>query len=167
MEITLDQLLTSKEQRSKRQLELIAQYPASTLVCLTVIMPGNVKRNFHSLIVAQAAMTAMVNAFSSSIVNLEARDLVTGYEAYLTTSLTQREAKQLACEIEDEHPLGRLFDIDVITPTGEPIARTSIGFEPRKCLMCDNEARFCMRNHTHTQEELHQCIARLIEDYVQ
>lgn len=167
MEITLDQLLTSKEQRSKRQLELIAQYPASTLVCLTVIMPGNVKRNFHSLIVAQAAMTAMVNAFSSSIVNLEARDLVTGYEAYLTTSLTQREAKQLACEIEDEHPLGRLFDIDVITPTGEPIARTSIGCKPRKCLMCDNEARFCMRNHTHTQEELHQCIARLIEDYVQ
>ena len=167
MEITLDQLLTSKEQRSKRQLELIAQYPASTLVCLTVIMPGNVKRNFHSLIVAQAAMTAMVNAFSSSIVNLEARDLVTGYEAYLTTSITQREAKQLACEIEDEHPLGRLFDIDVITPTGEPIARTSIGCEPRKCLMCDNEARFCMRNHTHTQEELHQCIARLIEDYVQ
>ena len=167
MEITLDQLLTSKEQRSKRQLELIAQYPASTLVCLTVIMPGNVKRNFHSLIVAQAAMTAMVNAFSSSIVNLEARDLVTGYEAYLTTSLTQREAKQLACEIEDEHPLGRLFDIDVITPTGEPIARTSIGCEPRKCLMCDNEARFCMRNHTHTQEELHNRIAELIEDYVQ
>ena len=167
MEITLDQLLTSKEQRSKRQLELIAQYPASTLVCLTVIMPGNVKRNFHSLIVAQAAMTAMVNAFSSSIVNLEARDLVTGYEAYLTTSLTQREAKQLACEIEDEHPLGRLFDIDVITPTGEPIARTSIGCEPRQCLMCDNEARFCMRNHTHTQEELHNRIAELIEDYVQ
>lgn len=167
MEITLDQLLTSKEQRSKRQLELIAQYPASTLVCLTVIMPGNIKRNFHSLIVAQAAMTAMVNAFSSSIVNLEARDLVTGYEAYLTTSLTQREAKQLACEIEDEHPLGRLFDIDVITPTGEPIARTSIGCEPRKCLMCDNEARFCMRNHTHTQEELHNRIAELIEDYVQ
>ena len=77
-------------------MELIAQYPASTLVCLTVIMPGNVKRNFHSLIVAQAGMTAMVNAFSDHILHLEARDLVTGYEAYLITSMTQREDKQLA-----------------------------------------------------------------------
>ena len=167
MEITLDQLLTSKEQRSKRQLELIAQYPASTLVCLTVIMPGNVKRNFHSLIVAQAGMTALVNAFSSHILHLEARDLVTGYEAYLITSMTQREAKQLACEIEDEHHLGRLFDIDVITPSGEPLSRTAIGQSARKCLLCDNEARYCMRNHSHTQEELHNCIAKLIEDYVQ
>ena len=167
MEITLDQLLASNEQRSKRQMELIKQYPASTLVCLTVVMPGNVKRNFHSLIVAQAGMTALVNAFSDDIVNLEARDLITGYEAYLTTSLTQREAKQLACEIEDEHPLGRLFDIDVITPSGEPIARTAIGREPRQCLLCDKEARYCMRNHSHTQEELHNCIAQLIEDYVQ
>ena len=148
-------------------MELIKQYPASTLVCLTVVMPGNVKRNFHSLIVAQAGMTALVNAFSDDIVNLEARDLITGYEAYLTTSLTQREAKQLACEIEDEHPLGRLFDIDVITPSGEPIARTAIGREPRQCLLCDNEARYCMRNHSHTQEELHNCIAQLIEEYVQ
>ena len=166
MEITLDQLLASREERASFQKELLKGYPGRTLVCLTVIMPGSVKRNPQSLVVAQAAVTALVSAFGSSMLRLELRDLQTGYEAYLVTHLSNEDAKRETCRIEDTHPLGRLFDLDVIDADGVPVSRESIGLSPRKCLVCDNEARFCMRNRTHTLAELSAKIDEMIEAYV-
>lgn len=166
MEITLDQLLASREERASFQKELLKSYPGKTLVCLTVIMPGKVKRNLQSLIVAQAALTALVSAFGDSMLKLEVRDRRTGYEAYLETTLSRGEAKRKTCSIEDTHPLGRLFDLDVIDADGVPISRETIGLNPRKCLICDNEARYCMRNRTHTLSELSARIDEMIEAYV-
>ena len=166
MEITLDQLLASREERASFQKELLKSYPGRTLVCLTVIMPGKVKRNQQSLVVAQAAVTALVSAFGSEMLKLELRDLPTGYEAYLVTPLSNEDAKRETCRIEDTHPLGRLFDLDVIDSDGVPVSRESIGLSPRKCLVCDNEARFCMRNRTHTMAELSAKIDEMIEAYV-
>ena len=166
MEITLDQLLASREERASFQKELLKSYPGKTLVCLTVIMPGKVKRNLQSLIVAQAALTALVCAFGDSMLKLEVRDRQTGYEAYLETTLSHGAAKRKTCSIEDTHPLGRLFDLDVIDADGVPISRETIGLNPRKCLICDNEARYCMRNHTHTLSELSARIDEMIEAYV-
>ena len=166
MEITLDQLLASREERASFQKELLKSYPGKTLVCLTVIMPGKVKRNPQSLIVAQAALTALVSAFGDSMLKLVVRDRQTGYEAYLETTLSHGEAKRKTCSIEDTHPLGRLFDLDVIDADGVPISRETIGLNPRKCLICDNEARYCMRNRTHTLSELSARIDEMIEAYV-
>ena len=166
MEITLDQLLASREERASFQKELLKSYPGKTLVCLTVIMPGKVKRNLQSLIVAQAALTALVSAFGDSMLKLVVRDRQTGYEAYLETTLSLGEAKRKTCSIEDTHPLGRLFDLDVIDADGVPISRETIGQNPRKCLICDNEARYCMRNRTHTLSELSARIDEMIEAYV-
>lgn len=166
MEITLDQLLASREERASFQKELLKGYPGKTLVCLTVIMPGKVKRNLQSLVVAQAAVTALVSAFGNAMFKLELRDLPTGYEAYLVTPLSNEDAKREACRIEDTHPLGRLFDLDVIDADGIPVSRESIGLNPRKCLVCDNEARYCMRNRTHTIDELTAKIDEMIEAYV-
>lgn len=166
MEITLDQLLASREERASFQKELLKSYPGKTLVCLTVIMPGKVKRNLQSLIVAQAALTALVSAFGDSMLKLVVRDRQTGYEAYLETTLSHGEAKRKTCSIEDTHPLGRLFDLDVIDADGVPISRETIGLNPRKCLICDNEARYCMRNRTHTLSELSARIDEMIEAYV-
>ena len=166
MEITLDQLLASREERASFQKELLKSYPGKTLVCLTVIMPGKVKHNLQSLIVAQAALTALVSAFGDSMLKLVVRDRQTGYEAYLETTLSHGEAKRKTCSIEDTHPLGRLFDLDVIDADGVPISRETIGLNPRKCLICDNEARYCMRNRTHTLSELSARIDEMIEAYV-
>ncbi len=166
MEITLDRLLESRENRRDKQIELIEKHPSFTLICLTVIMPGKVKRNFHSLIVAEAALYALKKRFENEIKELVVRDLQTGYEAFILVSIPELETKLATCEIEEKHPLGRLFDIDVISKTGIPIPRNIVGKSPRKCLLCDKESRFCMRNHSHTQEELYGHISKIIDDYV-
>lgn len=167
MEISLDQLLASRDDRWHRQRELLKAYPEFTLVCLTVVMPGKVKRNFHSLIVAQAAITALINTYGTDIKRLIARDLSTGYEAYAMCDLPIDEAKRLAVKIEDSHELGRLFDIDVISKDGSPVSRQVLGLQARRCLLCEREARYCMRNHTHTQEQLQEKISKMVNDYVQ
>ena len=167
MEITLDKLLASRDHRVEMQQRLREKHPNMTLVCLTVIMPGNIKRNLSSLIVSQAAINALLGSLEGNIVDVVTRDLPTGYEAYVVTSLSRREAKLMACEIEDTHELGRLMDIDVLDADGIPVKRETVGSQPRKCLMCDNEARYCMRNRTHTPQELNAKIQEMIDAYVQ
>ena len=166
MEITLDALLQSRDNRHALQQQLMQQHPDGTLVCLTVVMPGNVKRNLCSLVTAQAALTALLDRLGEHVQATRARDLVTGYEAFLITDLPALEAKRVTCDIEDSHPLGRLFDIDVMDADGVPISRQTVGGEPRRCLLCDHESRWCMRNHSHSQEELMAHIKMVVEDYV-
>ena len=166
MEITLDLLLASRDARWQHQQELLRQHPDMTLVCITVVMPGKVKRNDQSLIVARAAVEALKAEFGNEAVSIEERDLQTGFEAYLLCTAEMLDAKRRVCHIEETHPLGRLFDLDVIRTDGTPVSRTEIGLPQRKCIICGEEARYCMRNHTHSQEELQAHITKLIVDYV-
>ena len=198
MPITLDELLASRDARHAMQQKLMAEHSGKTLVCLTVVMPGSVKRNQQSLTVAHAAVKAMRKAFgvkneerrvkntdelmrsdelipeTELLTNelkaetgecLVERDLNTGYEAYLITTLPLLDAKRVAVEIEDTHPLGRLFDIDVIDAQGIPVSRDRVGGQPRRCLVCDHEARYCMRMRWHTQEEIWARIKQMTDDY--
>lgn len=183
MPITLDELLASRDARHAMQQKLMAEHSGKTLVCLTVVMPGSVKRNQQSLTVARAAVKAMRKAYNISddllpetelLTNelkietrecLVERDLNTGYEAYLITPLPLLEAKRVAVVIEDTHPLGRLFDIDVIDAQGIPVSRDRVGGQPRRCLVCDHEARYCMRMRWHTQEEIWARIKQMTDDY--
>ena len=165
MDITLEELLLSRDNRQQTQRNLLREYKGKTLLCLTVIMPGKEKRNEKSLFVAKCAMECIEKTFASSIVYIQKKDLQTGFEAYYIINKVALELKKEVCLIEEEHPLGRLFDIDVINSEGLPITRQEVGFAPRKCLICDNESRFCMRNFTHTQEELKNRINEMITNY--
>ena len=115
----------------------------------------------------QAVTAELQNRFDGKITDIKINDLPTGYELYMVTSLSRNDAKALACDIEDTHPLGRLFDIDVFDANGIPIKRESVGYAPRKCLLCDNESRYCMRNRSHTPQQLMKKINSMIEAYVQ
>ena len=165
-------------------------------MCLTVVMPGSVKRNHQSLVVAHAAVEQIIGNYELGVRNDELRvksdelgvrndelgvksdelgvryggrlierDLETGYEAYLITPLPLLEAKRLAVQIEDTHPLGRLFDIDIIDKDGVPVSRDRVGSRPRRCLVCDREARYCMRMRWHTQEEIWERINAMVDEY--
>lgn len=191
--ITLNELLASRDARHATQQKLLAEHSGKTLVCLTVVMPGSVKRNQQSLTAAHAAVEAMRKAFAvkenkglfpletpenpENLVPLEnpeplaptllELDLETGYEAYLITPMPLLEAKRIAVNIEDTHPLGRLFDIDIINADGVPVSRDAIGEKPRRCLVCDHEARYCMRMRWHTQEEIWAKINEMVDSYVE
>ena len=163
MEITLDQLLQARDDRYARQLALTKEWPDRTLVCLTVVLPGPVKRDARSLKVAEAAVAAVREVLAP--VYKELYDLETGYEGYFIVDGALLDVKKACCGIENEHPYGRLMDLDVIEPVGEtvvPISRDRVGEEPRRCLLCDRPARECMRAHTHSFGEIVQTIDKIL-----
>lgn len=166
MPVSLPQLLAARDARAALERDLLARYAGCTLVVLTVVVPGAEKRTEASLLVARAACAALDKLLAPHCRHRLERDLATGFEAYWLVDLPQEEAKRRTVELEDTHPLGRLFDADIILPEGRPLSRTELGAPPRRCLLCDREARFCMRNGSHTREELHAKIAQMIADYV-
>ena len=187
MPVTLAELLDSRDTRVKHQKDLLGANPGKSLLCLTVQLPGPEKRNATSLKIAKAGVEAIRKAFLPEYEEL--KDLETGYEAYFLVDLQAEEAKRKACEIEDSHPLGRLMDIDVIhtappvsgnyfsqgfaknqfpetsTKPTRIVGRADIGLESRRCLLCGNEVRYCMRAKTHSRDELLSRIEQMIKEY--
>lgn len=162
-EVTLEQLLQSRDERAARQKDWITAHPSLTLVCLTVILPGPVKRDSRSLRVARAG----VDAIRANLlpVKEECLDLETGFEGYFLVEGKTADVKDACCRIEDGHPLGRLMDIDVLR-LGEygivPVSRSEADLPPRRCLICDLPARECMRARNHTREDLLQKIDEIL-----
>ena len=138
-------------------------WPDRTLVCLTVVLPGSVKRDARSLRVAEAAVEAVREVLAPTYKEL--RDLETGYEGYFLVDGALLDVKKACCEIENEHPYGRLMDLDVLERVGDtvvPVSRERVGEQPRRCLLCDRPARECMRAHTHTPAEISAAIDRML-----
>lgn len=164
--VTLAQMLAARDNRYRKQQSLLKADPEAVVVVGTVVTPGNRKRTHESLAAGQAMKEAISDAFGSHVTHMEALDLPTGYEVYtLLHGLTPAQAKSLTCVAEEQHPLGRLFDIDVLDAGGRPISRQSIGLQPRTCLLCGDDARVCMRLGRHSYDDLAQHISQMVENY--
>ena len=126
-------------------------------------MPGPTKKNESTAKLAPVGVSAIEQAFGeAAVIYASEYDLPTGFEAFFVVSMTEEEAKTIACDIEDNHPLGRLFDIDIIGKNKIPVSREQIGRPPRKCLLCDRNSRDCMRNQTHELSDLLNKIQEMI-----
>lgn len=161
--ISLTELLAARDNRAARQRELLAAWPDRALLCLTVVLPGAVKRDARSVRVGEAGVAAVRETLHPLFE--EIRDLGTGFEAFFVADLDRLTAKRLTCRIEDTHPWGRLMDIDVLEADGEsvrPISRTAVGLPERRCLLCDRPARECMRARTHTPEALQAAVDAIL-----
>ena len=165
MAATLEMILRSRDERQRLQRELLDLYPDHALVVATVVVPGAEKRTETSLRIATAMESALASAYDGIIERVDRRDLETGYEAFLLVSCDGQEAKRRAVAAEEAHPLGRLFDIDVIGRDGVPMSRTASGVSSRRCLICGNDARVCMRLRSHSVEELTEHIQRMTDGY--
>ena len=165
MAITLQQLLQARDDRRDLQLRLIRENAGKTLIVLTINIPGSEKRTPESLIIGQEGVKVLKETFNTA--TAITRDLPTGFEAFLLTDVSGREAKKLTVGIESEHPLGRLMDIDVFDPDGSPISRIGIGKDARSCLICGRDARICMRTFAHPLPELHNKIRSIVNGFLQ
>ncbi len=163
--ITLDQLLAARDRRRDLQLRLLEAHPELALIVLTVNIPGNIKQTPESRDIGHEGVRVLRERFGQKLQELTVNDLPTGFEAFLLVDSDEEEAKSLSVEIEDTHPLGRLMDIDVIGRDGVPLSRLTRGHGNRRCLLCGDDARVCMRSGRHTISELTDEILRLHDGY--
>jgi len=173
--LTLKDLLDSRENRAAHQQKLLAEYGGS-LVSMTLNIPGPVKDSPEYRKALRRGMTELKEKIadiadvikSEGFLHEEIRDLITGPEGYLCISkesLSPMELKKAAVEVEEASPLGRLFDIDVLTAEGG-ISRAALGAPPRRCLICPRDAKACARSRAHSMDELLARVAEIITETV-
>ena len=161
--ISLTELLSARDVRAGRQSAYLRQYPDKTLVCLTVNLPGPVKKDERSAVIAGAGVAAIRDALSPSLEALF--DLETGFEGYFLVEGVPEAVKMRCCHLEDTHPLGRLMDVDVLRLQDGmpvPLGREELGLPGRPCLLCSSPARECMRARRHTRDEIDAKIGNLL-----
>ena len=161
-EVTLQEVLDARDRRAEAQRQLLARHGRPVL-SYTMNIPGPVKdsrlirRGFDAGL--EALRTALAEA---GIVLLSAAETrtVTGCE-FLSAVDADAEAVKALCErIEDESPLGRLFDMDVIGPDGQKLSRA----EERRCLVCGAAGRGCASRRLHSLGELTAAVDRLLRE---
>lgn len=87
-----------------------------------------------------------------------------GPEGMLSIAAPARDLKLATIELEHSHPLGRLWDIDVLTPEGEILSRRDYSLPPRSCLLCEQSAAVCARGKTHQLTDLLNRMEALLND---
>ena len=158
------EILENREARVARQRALLsARYPC--LVSFSMNIPGPVKQFPLARQGFLAGLTELRRVFPA-IGQEQLTDAVTGSEALLALPVSPLEAKQRTVQIEETHPLGRLFDMDVLDGSGVPVSRTVVGKSPRRCLLCGGDAKVCSRSRAHAPELLRFQVGSLLSDYV-
>ncbi len=168
-DVPLLALLDAKEKRARLQKKYCETYKKSVL-SVTLVAMGGVKRNPLLDYVFKRALDRLNTLFQMlKIVPLaqSIQFLSTGHEAIFALSIDPRLLKQYCIEIEESLPLARLWDIDVITPTGEILNRTDFYVPARTCLLCNENAKICARTRKHALADLHNHMQNLVaQDYL-
>lgn len=149
--VSLADMLRARDERSARLSSLSTC--ARSIISITLNIPGSVKTPRLSRSALACAVSELCRALPESEILCEVHER-TGHEAVIGADSPPEDAKRTAVEIEETHPLGRLFDIDVIAPSGERASRTGLGAPPRKCFVCGGDAHGCARARAHPLDEL-------------
>ena len=154
MEATLQEILDAREKRASKQKELLAQY-GKTLLCFTMNIPGPEKWNRDIAIGFYLGCWFVEDALRGHKILYKERIIQNaGSESYYVVDIPPRQLKEMVMELEEIDPVGRLFDIDVMTLDDGKISRKDLGHGPRKCLICDNDAAICARTRAHGLDAL-------------
>lgn len=154
MEVSLQEILDAREQRVKTQKALLAQYK-KPLICFTMNIAGPEKYNRDIAIGFAVGNWMLRQALPAQcILHKQSSRKNSGCESYYVVDMAPRALKQLAIELEDSDPIGRLFDIDVLDTDGTKLSREALGQARRKCLLCNNDAVLCARSRTHSVDQL-------------
>lgn len=159
-DVTVMEMMQARDERVLRQQRLLQQ--GDVLVCLTMNIPGP-RKTSPMIHAAFQEGKRQIEAALPQAVFAEQVLARTGFEACYLLPGDARQAKRILCALEDEPPLGRLFDMDVLNRDGQKLSREELGFAPRRCLLCGQPAFVCARSRAHTvanmMEEIHRRIA--------
>lgn len=162
MAATLLEILEAREQRALRQRELLAE-TGLPLVCFTLNIPGPEK---DSPLIQKGfflGLRLLEKSLGPGIRHRESRLTAAGWEAFVRVEMDPAELKRITAHLEDKIPGGRVFDMDVLTPSGK-LGRLELGISERKCLLCENKAALCGRSRAHSLEALESETARLLRE---
>ncbi|TRX70662.1 triphosphoribosyl-dephospho-CoA synthase [Carboxylicivirga sp. M1479] len=157
-------LLEAREERQQRKLSMLSgRYH---LVSLQLNIPGLPKSNQQLHRFISAVDDEFERFFTSHYPNLQwaKKEMFNDFSGdcflYLLdqTLLKAEDLKQLTELFEQEFPLGRIVDLDVMSSMGLPISSG----KAKKCFLCDKAAEECRKLQHHTITEVRECMMNAI-----
>ena len=159
-EVTITDMMFCRDRRVQIQNEFIEKYQKPVIsFCMNI--PGPIKTTPLIRKGFEAGKDALLHALSAANMEvLESRVFhdITGDEVLLCVDAPAEKIKDLTQQIEERHPYGRLFDMDVIGTDGMKLSRPSY----RKCLICDCQAQECARARRHSISEMQNRIEEIL-----
>jgi holo-ACP synthase len=165
--ITLDQMLRAREERVAWQIATLAQF-GKPLISVTLVIPGPIKDGPVPRRAMEAALRQLDASLAANNWPLISREVLwrnTGPEAIYVVDIDAQILKSATIDVEEGHPIGRIWDLDVITTSGAGLSRAKLARPARRCLICNRPARECGRSRRHPLGELLKTIHNLVDDF--
>ncbi len=164
-EVTLEQSLAARDARTQRQTALLERYHMP-VISFSMNIPGAVK---DTPLIRRAYYTgrdALLQALKNGCVKVLRKEETlaeTGCEIQIAVKEDALTVKRLCVQIEDATTLGQLFDMEVLTPDGEKLAREAVGSSERGCIVCGAAGQDCIA--VHSEKELQAAAQRIMVEY--
>lgn len=166
-DVSLLEMMNAREMRCQIQKSLLQTHPC-TLICFTLNIPGPVKVPAGAQAAFYEGCRQIVGALHKRqfpVVHQQTREEKTGCECFFSVDASPEEVKRAMIPLEEDTPLGRIFDIDVLRTDGSKVSREELGFPERTCFLCGQPAHVCSRSRAHSLEELTGYISAVLAPF--
>ena len=162
-EVTLEEVLEARENRVREQDRLLAKH-GMPVISFTMNIPGPVK---DTPLIRRAFFAGREILNAAGLDVLEERETLapTGCEWRCAVKGGAPDVKRLCVAIEDATPLGRLFDMDVLSPDGAKLDREAVNGGERNCIVCGAKGRGCASRRVHSVPELQAAAQRIMTEH--
>lgn len=140
----MNDILKAREERSK----LIEKYlQKGNVISLKANIPGENKNIYY----ADFIINYYDKQIEKTISNIIAKEVINSSDGIYILYLVDKDKnyKNDLITLEEKDDFGRLVDLDFYTKK-----QSSTRGYMRKCLLCEEKAFVCIRNQTHTKEEI-------------
>jgi len=157
----MEKILELREKRDSYEKELLQTYH-HTLITIRPNFPGIEKRNEYANLVSEVLTSEIsgklhiFKSFRSSTPE--------GLIYHLIVEENGLLAKEICINLEEEHPLGRLADIDVRNKD-ITFSRSNFSLGLRKCYLCEDDAIVCVRSMRHSHEDIASHFIDVVKRY--
>ena len=170
--VTVKEMLAFREEKVRIQEEIRRHQPGGCVITLAMNIPGPKKTDEFIRMAFEEGVRAVESGLTQIEIDIRERKSISGKTgSVIFYGISFKDApflKRMTVCLEETHPLGRLFDIDVYDTEGKGISRNELGLDERRCLLCHENAKICARSRKHSLEELlagiYGCIRTWLEE---
>lgn len=160
----MDNILLAREREIKNLQKIMKD--DNVYLTLKANVPGQIKRTDISIFLINVMKKRIYESFT--VTNENFFDDYDGF--YYIFSLDEKNrlsTKLAAIALEESDAIGRYVDIDVFQNETKSLSRSDLNIKSRKCFICGNNPYICMRNKTHSLEEINNKIYNDIIDFIE
>lgn len=165
--IAMQKMLDAKEKRYYKIKALTEKYNLPVLSFMLNI-PGEDKNFEDAVIFHEKYIKKIKNILEKEDIKIlweEYNNLNTGMEYLAVLNGEGKFIKEKMIGLEEESREGRLLDIDIYDKDFSQISRSSLGLAERKCIICDDLARTCIKKERHSINELEKKVREILKNY--